>query len=790
MKRFFKKSVALFSLAVALCGSLSFNVARAQQTPPKNITFDSTYIGRSYILTNDIITGGSYHFTYYGSGNWSYNASGQTIKDTDLANSNYFNPKLDVTSVDPNNPGTTYGAEEQAWDAYSNTQGNHASQAQSNANAANAEQGWFYYLKNVGAILSYPVLVAIYYLLQLWLIPVVSFFLTIAGNILDIAINFSVLGTGFSTFHATIQSIWTLARDVCNVFFIFILLYIAIEQIIGQAGSKLKGTLASVVISALFINFSLFFTGLIIDAGNLVATALLNQVTAISQPLPQTTVSSGINALASGVTSLATGGAPAGPQISSRIMNGMGLVTLYQGGDVQSMLSISVSSLIASTLELILFLVTTFVFILMALLILGRFVMLIFLMATAPLGFMGGSGVSFLDEAAKSWRKELINQTLVAPIFAFFILLIVEVSQLINPTSTASIASLGNSDATAAHLVIYFDYVFIIYLLIKAVEITKGFSGEIGKIAGDAAAAFTGAAFGLATGSTAFALRQVVGGKASDIAEKNKHWAHGNEVQRLAFKGLQSTSKASFDVRERGETGQIVGLLKDRGINIAGGQAKAGGKGGYVEEKKKFATEQVNFAKGLTRNLTDDEARAEYFKENPGAKTTYDQAAAERKAQHEGERAKIENIIKGQQEELDRTPDLQKRAELKEKIAANERAIADKVKKFEDQEAEQKKKFNESFKEELNTVRKKHQIEYANMLEKHPFGVIGEALGAIVPGSIPVHTYTSEEFRKAAAKKIRDELVKEKTKEKKLLEAIKENAETAEKKEEPKEEKK
>ena len=116
-------------------------------------------------------------------------------------------------------------------------------------------------------------LTIIAYILELVAIPIAAVFLTVAGKIIDFAVAFSIYGNGFHSFIPTIQSIWTIARDTCNVAFIFILLYIAIRQIIGQAGAELEKTLTSVVIAALFINFSLFFTELIIDGGNLVANA-------------------------------------------------------------------------------------------------------------------------------------------------------------------------------------------------------------------------------------------------------------------------------------------------------------------------------------------------------------------------------------------------------------------------------------------------------------------------------------------------------------------------------------
>ena len=443
--------------------------------------------------------------------------------------------------------------------------------------------------KAIGGVAN-TALTIIAYILELVAIPIAAVFLTVAGKIIDFAVAFSIYGNGFHSFIPTVQSIWTIARDTCNVAFIFILLYIAIRQIIGQAGAELKKTLTSVVIAALFINFSLFFTELIIDGGNLVATALLNQITSSSCPAGTTASStapiypgtsvrcatiqqSALGAAASkvtgatndfftGVVNGAAGGATgiSTTPLSEHIMDVLQLQTAYQD---PSILAISSISIIKSVIRLVLFLVTAFVFFFMAFLLVGRLVMLIFLAATAPLGFMGGT-IPFMDKVSKSWWDSLLNQTLVAPVFMFCMLVIIKVGQQV---LVATNTPLSSTDPTA-NMVIYFNYVFIIILLIKAVDITKGFSGEVGKLADTAATTFTGAALGAATGGTALIARQTIGRGANMIAEsetlKNAK-ARGGAIGFLA-KGALSTgsavSKSSLDIRHTAEAGSCARSIR------------------------------------------------------------------------------------------------------------------------------------------------------------------------------------------------------------------------------------
>ena len=453
-------------------------------------------------------------------------------------------------------------------------------------------------------------------------------FLAIAGKVLDLAVQYSIVGAGFSNFNATIQSVWTIARDTCNIAFIFVLLYIAIQQIIGSIGTALKGKLASIVIAALFINFSLFLTGLVIDAGNIVAVALLNQIT-LTQPSTNSSVKGGaLDNLASGIT-----GSVESVPLSENIMDNLGLVNVYQqSATLSTLLNVGPAEFITAVIRLVLFLITMFIFLFMAILIIGRFVMLIFLMAISPIGFMGGT-VPFLADAAKKWQSELISQTLVAPVFIFFMLLIIKVSQTIVKLPAGSITP--SSDQVGGNIVIYFNYIFIIYLLIKAVEITKKLSGELGDLANKAATATAGLALGAATGGTALLARQSVGRIANKVGSNDRLRMAGYDIDekgnaknksgalalgaRTLFRTGILGSKASMDIRNTGAAKETLGFIKGQGVDIAGSHAK-GAEGGYAGAIKRATDDKAKFAKEHLdrKNLSDSDALIESEKKLPG----------------------------------------------------------------------------------------------------------------------------------------------------------------------------
>src|SRR3989344_7162365 len=71
---------------------------------------------------------------------------------------------------------------------------------------------------------------------------------------------------------------WAVVRDLSNIFFILILLYIAVKLILGLGGSEVKKMIVNVIIMALLINFSMFMTKVVIDTSNILALVFYNKI--------------------------------------------------------------------------------------------------------------------------------------------------------------------------------------------------------------------------------------------------------------------------------------------------------------------------------------------------------------------------------------------------------------------------------------------------------------------------------------------------------------------------------
>lgn len=68
-----------------------------------------------------------------------------------------------------------------------------------------------------------------------------------------------------------ITKVWIIARDLANIALVFIILWIAVQYAIDVSNKFNQRTIVNIIIIALLVNFSGFFTKIVIDASNVVA---------------------------------------------------------------------------------------------------------------------------------------------------------------------------------------------------------------------------------------------------------------------------------------------------------------------------------------------------------------------------------------------------------------------------------------------------------------------------------------------------------------------------------------
>src|SRR6185437_11720764 len=159
-------------------------------------------------------------------------------------------------------------------------------------------------------------------LLYVFTVGIGSAFAYIAAYFFDITIQLSLNGASYGL--DFVSTSWTTARDLANMAFLFILLYIAFTIILRADTGNTMSLLAGVIIVALLVNFSFFFTRLIIDAGNILTIQFYNAIPAppISQTIQGTPVSGTVASTVNTVAGYAFSGDPSKTQdLTASIMN-------------------------------------------------------------------------------------------------------------------------------------------------------------------------------------------------------------------------------------------------------------------------------------------------------------------------------------------------------------------------------------------------------------------------------------------------------------------------------------
>ncbi|MFT7507136.1 MAG: hypothetical protein ACI92I_000275 [Acidimicrobiales bacterium] len=101
----------------------------------------------------------------------------------------------------------------------------------------------------------------------------------IGGQLFDGAVNHFVRGLGqfyLGPLGGAVNALWEIIRDVFNILFIFSLVYIGLRTILDSEDSGTKKLLGMLIAAALLINFSLYFTKVIVDISNFTAVAIHN----------------------------------------------------------------------------------------------------------------------------------------------------------------------------------------------------------------------------------------------------------------------------------------------------------------------------------------------------------------------------------------------------------------------------------------------------------------------------------------------------------------------------------
>lgn len=396
--------------------------------------------------------------------------------------------------------------------------------------------------------------------------------LYISGIFLNAVLQYTVLNLASNISQITgINIAWSVIRDLANITFIFMLLYIAIGTILNLNKVNWKKTLTLIIIAAVLINFSLLFTKLIIDASNIVAIFFYQRIT------PNATQSIFDTGLANsymqplGLTSIFN------PVQGGNVLNEI-------GGDTGNFLQVVVKYGVVTIAGSAFFLITAFVFLSASILFLIRFIVFIFLLILSPIMVLGGV-LPKIGDYAQKWWKALLDNAIFAPVFmilTYVVIIIIQNGSFLATSqqfqgangvpSTLSGLFEDGAQAVQGGIWLLLNFLIVIVFAIGTLIISKQFSSHGGSMGEK----FAGKVLG---GGGGFVTRQTIGRFGKKLAESDRLKATENADRwytRLGARAATGTgryaAKSSFDVR-----GSTIGKGIAKQARISMGDAQKGG---------------------------------------------------------------------------------------------------------------------------------------------------------------------------------------------------------------------
>ncbi|MBU0636828.1 hypothetical protein KKH16_01300 [Patescibacteria group bacterium] len=282
---------------------------------------------------------------------------------------------------------------------------------------------------------------------------VVFYMVNFVGQITIFILHMVAHVAGYNDFvnAATVIKGWVIVRDLCNMFFILILLIIAFATILRQENYSAKVLLPKLLIMAVLINFSKTICGLIIDFSQVIMLTFVNGF-----------AGGGINNLA--------------------ILLGMdNLVAMAEKADKTNEGATFVQftgvlgALAAGLIAFVVIAVMLCVFIM-------RIIMLWVYVILSPLAYLLAAFPAGKEYSTKWWTKFSEN-VIVGPVLAFFVWLALSTAGESSSAITKSgfQSELGSNFFTDS---VFQTYAITIALLVGGLMVTQQIGGIAGSIAG------------------------------------------------------------------------------------------------------------------------------------------------------------------------------------------------------------------------------------------------------------------------------------------------------------------
>lgn len=350
----------------------------------------------------------------------------------------------------------------------------------------------------VGKLLYNPIALvgAILSIISYLVVTVLSWLLAASGTLLNMGMYLTTHMQLFTDKAPVIYTVWAIIRDLCSTLLIFFILYAAVQMILGLKNASYGTLIKNIIIIGILINFSFFFTRVLIDLSNIVSLEFYNAIAPTNSVQQSINTNGGLSNLSSMDLKLfRTGG------ISNIMMSSLQVTSFWtQNGknvsdiivaasDIEGNIKIIITEIVAAGIIVI----TTINFLVIALAAVSRLTILIFLLCFSPL-WIAAFAIPQLKAFSDKWFSLFKSQLLFLPIYLAFLyvaLRIIVASNLGNQLNTTS-----TGDPLGVILNYILSYTIIFFLLnipfIAAVQgsglssglIQKAYGGMMNKVKG------------------------------------------------------------------------------------------------------------------------------------------------------------------------------------------------------------------------------------------------------------------------------------------------------------------
>lgn len=250
-----------------------------------------------------------------------------------------------------------------------------------------------------------------------WAMAAAGAFLGACAYIFDVSMTLTLNIKDFVSATPAVFSTWRILRDIIGLGFIFYLLYAAIQMMTGWGGGSYSSTLKNIIIAGILVNFSFFITSVGIDASNVVSQAIYSAINPTHNVLkidPKTKIASLV-------------ASDSKARISDIFMNSLKIQTIYdtKNNKISTNIGDPIKLALIGIAGVVMMLTTGLSFILAAVAVMARTIILIFLLAFSSLYWAG-----IVLPQVKSYSAKLLGQLNAQLVFlpAYLLLLYVGLS--------------------------------------------------------------------------------------------------------------------------------------------------------------------------------------------------------------------------------------------------------------------------------------------------------------------------------------------------------------------------